>query len=361
MATGTRDYYEILGVSKNASQEEIKKKFRQLARKYHPDLNPGNKDAEKSFKEINEAYSILSDTKKRGEYDSLGHAAFESGGGFEGFRTGGFTAEDLSGFGDVFSDLFGGGRAAGGGPGRGADLVSRVTLTLEEAFTGITRSIRLSRNVNCSQCGGQGALEFKKCDRCKGSGQMGAKKGFFSFGQTCPDCGGTGRKAAKLCPDCHGRGSISKTETVKVKIPAGVDNGSRVRLRGKGEAGPGGGTAGDLYLEIDITPHKIFRREGSDVYMELPVTVPEAATGAKIEIPTIDGITKMTLPPSTQGGQKLKLKGKGFITPKTGRRGNQYISIRIVLPERLNESGKEAFRKLEGFYKENPRDRLVKR
>jgi molecular chaperone DnaJ len=364
MSAGVKDYYDVLGVRRDASQDDIKKAYRRLARKYHPDLNPGNKDAEKKFKEINEAYSVLSDPKKRSEYDRLGHAAFESGPGFEGFRTYDFTGEgfNFGGFGDIFSDFFGstgtGFREAGI---KGADLVAKVALTLEEAFNGTTKPITFAHDVSCNRCGGKGAREFSTCTRCGGTGKINTRKGFFSIGQTCPSCGGEGRKAKDLCPECHGRGSVHKTETIKVKIPAGVDSGSRVRLRGKGEAGRAGGPAGDLYIEIEIIKHPLFKREGNDIYVDVPVTVPEAVLGSKIEVPTIEGITKMKLPPGTQGGQKFRLKGKGFYSPKTGKRGDQYVVIRIVVPGKISASDKELIKRMETLYKENPRQRLVKK
>ncbi len=364
MASTTKDYYEILGVSRDASQEEIKKAFRRLARKYHPDLNPGNKEAEQRFKEINEAYDVLGDPKKRAEYDRLGHQAFTSGyEGFEGFKDFDFTSGfDFGGFGDFFSDLFGERTTTfREAPLRGADLVMRMTLTMEEAFSGVTRPINVTRHISCPRCGGRGAESFERCSRCGGTGKVGTRKGFFSITQTCPDCGGTGRKAVRICTQCRGSGSILKTETVKVRIPPGVDTGSRVKLSGMGEAGSNGGPPGDLYIEIEVLPHPFFRRDGSDVYVEVPVTVPEAALGGKIEVPTLDGLTKMTLPPGTQGGQKFRLKGKGFPDPKGGGRGDQYVIVKIVVPRDLDSKGRELISRLETLYKENPRERLVRR
>ncbi|GBE36167.1 chaperone protein DnaJ [bacterium BMS3Bbin07] len=363
MTTGVKDYYEVLGVSKDASQDEIKKAFRRLARKYHPDLNPGDKGAEMRFKELNEAYAVLGDPKKRAEYDRLGPAGFEAPPGFEEFRTHDFTGRgfEAPGFEDIFSDFLGARTGFREAPLKGADLITRMTLTLEEAFSGVTRPITISHGVTCQRCGGSGAEGVTSCAKCGGTGKLKSRKGFFSVSQTCPECGGTGRKVTRLCPDCRGKGTILKTETVKVKIPAGVDNGSRVKLRGKGEPGVAGGPPGDLYIEIEILPHPTFKREGNDLYVEVPVTIPEAALGAKIEVPTIDGMTKMTLPPGTQGNQRFKLKGKGFPSPKTGKRGDQYVNIKIVIPKELSSEDKKLFREIERLYKENPRQRMVRR
>ncbi len=364
MAAEVKDYYKTLGVNKDASQDEIKKAFRKLARKYHPDLNPGDKTAEQKFKEINEAYGILSDPKKRAEYDQFGSSPFGAGGpGFEGFRTYGPTGEtfDFGGFGDIFSDLFGAKMRPEAAYSKGPDAIMGLELSFEEAFSGVAKSISFNREVKCRSCNGSGAESFQVCDVCKGTGTLRTSKGFFKMSQACTACGGTGRKATKLCRSCGGRGAILQTETVKVKIPAGVDTGSRVKLKGMGGAGIGGGTAGDLHIEITIKPHPVFRRRGGDIIIDLPVTFTEAALGAKIEVPTIDGIAAMTLPPGTQGGQRFKLSGKGFPSPKTGIRGNQYVDIKIVVPKDLDNKAKDAIREISGLYKEDPRKRLMHR
>lgn len=362
MASTVKDYYEILGINRNASQDEIKKAFRKLARKYHPDVNPGDKTAEQKFKEINEAYSVLSDEKKRAEYDQFGRSPFEQGGAWYEGRGPDFSeAFDFGRFGDVFADLFGAGKGAEHYPRRGADMLMGIELTLEEAFTGVTRSITLTKEIPCSACKGTGAESFQTCDRCKGSGKLQTSKGFFRMSQSCPECGGTGRKVTSLCKSCAGRGKTLHTETIKVKIPAGVDTGSVVKLRGMGGIGEAGGPPGDLRIEVTVKPHALFTRKESDLYLDVPITFGEAALGAKIEVPTIDGTAVMTLPPGTQGGQKFKLSGKGFPSPKTGARGNQYVIAKIIVPKDISNKGKEAIKEIESLYKENPRKDILGR
>ncbi|MDI6801592.1 MAG: molecular chaperone DnaJ [Thermodesulfovibrionales bacterium] len=354
MAATVKDYYQTLGVSKDASQDDIKKAYRRLARKYHPDLNPGDKSAEEKFKEINEAYAVLSDPQKRAEYDRAG-TTFEQFGGFEGFR--GFDFARGFDFGDVFGDIFGnlGGTQKGPRYSRGEDMLMGVELTLEEAFTGITRPLPITRTLNCDSCGGSGAETFQTCHNCKGTGLIQTAKGFFKIAQTCHECGGTGRKVTSVCKKCGGRGKNIFTETMKVKIPAGVDDGSVVKLRGMGNSGMGGGPSGDLLLEVSIKPHKFFKRKGDDVYVQLPVTFGEAALGAKAEVPTIDGASMMTIPPGTQGGQRFKLSGKGFISPGSRRRGDEYVDIKIIVPKDISEKAKDAIKTIESLYKESPR------
>ncbi len=349
MAAKVKDYYQILGVSKDASQEDIKKAYRRLARKYHPDLNPGDKTAEEKFKEINEAYAVLGDPEKRAEYDRAG-TSYEFP-GFEEFKWPGF--EEPFGFGDIFADIFG--VRTKEHYARGEDILMSVELSLEEAFTGITRPISITRSVNCDSCNGTGAEASQACTKCRGTGKIQTSKGFFKISQTCPECHGTGRKVTATCKRCNGRGRIVYTEALKVKIPAGVDNGSVVKLKGMGNAGTGGAPAGDLLIEIILKPHPIFKRKGDDIYLQLPVTFGEAVFGAKIEVPTIDGVAVMKLPPGTQGGQRFKLSGKGFISPKTKQRGDEYVDIKIVVPQDIPESAKETINKIEALYKENPR------
>ncbi|HMK56502.1 MAG TPA: molecular chaperone DnaJ [Dissulfurispiraceae bacterium] len=346
MPAATKDYYQILGVGKDAAQEDIKKAYRKLARKYHPDLNPSDKAAEEKFKEINEAYAVVGDEKKRAEYDSGGTFNFE---GFKGFDAGGFT--------DIFGDIFGGRFGHEPEVSRGEDLLMGLELSLEEAFAGKTMSIPVSRMAPCEVCGGKGADSFETCAHCKGSGRTQTARGFFKIAQACQDCGGTGKKPVSPCKTCSGRGSIYTTETLKVKIPAGASEGSLIRLKGKGNAGRGGGPSGDLLLEISLKPHSVFQKKGADIYIQIPVTFGEAALGAKIEVPTLDGSAMMKLPPGTQGGRKFKLSGKGYIG-KSGGRGDEFIEIRIAVPTEIPEKAKDAVRTIEALYTENPRKKL---
>lgn len=351
MATA-KDYYQTLGVSKDASADEIKKAFRKLARKHHPDLNPGNKASEEKFKEMNEAYAVLGDAKKREEYDRGGSFSFEGGQGFDSSQT--------FDFGDIFGDLFG----TRSGPERhyskGEDLVMQMDLTLEEAFTGITKPVTLTRSVSCDVCRGSGATSSQSCQKCKGTGRLQSSKGFFRTAQICPDCRGTGTRVTAVCTKCSGNGRLLQTETLQVKIPAGADNGSVVKLKGRGNAGIGGGPSGNLLIEISLRPHALFKRRGDDIHVEVPVTFGEAALGAKVEVPTIDGASVMTLPPGTQGGQRFKLTGKGFVSPQSGKRGDEYVEIRIAVPKDIGEKDREAVRAIESLYRESPRARIVR-
>jgi molecular chaperone DnaJ len=356
MATQVKDYYKILGVSKDASQDEIKKAYRKLARKYHPDLNPGDKNAEEKFKEINEAYSVLGDPQKRAEYDRIG-TSFEQFGGFERFK--GFDFTETFDFGDIFSDIFGR-RFEEPHYEKGEDILINVELSLEEAFSGVTKSINVSRSVICDLCSGSGAESYQTCQTCKGTGKVQTTKGFFKISSTCPDCHGTGKKVISFCKKCGGNGRIVSVETLKVKIPSGVDNGSIVKLRGLGNSGTGGAPSGDLLIEISITPHPLFKRKGDDIYLQLPVTFGEAILGAKVEVPTIDGSAIMKLPPGTQGGQRFKLSGKGFINPKSKQRGDQYVDIKIVIPTDVPKEALSAIKTIESLYKENPRKGMIK-
>jgi molecular chaperone DnaJ len=361
MTHTVKDYYEILGVDRKASQEEIKKAFRKLARKYHPDLNPGDKTSEHKFKEINEAYEVLGDEKKRADYDQFGKSPFEGGGpGFD-YRT--YTSGDrfdFGGFGDIFSDLFAGERGSAEAGMRGPDLVMNLELSMEEAFSGVTKPISFNREISCATCSGTGAETFQQCDRCKGTGKVSASKGFFKMSQPCAACSGTGRKTTKQCKSCSGSGRTLHAESLKVKIPAGANTGSRVRLKGMGGAGQGKGGYGDLQLEITVRHHPFFTRKDDDLFLDLPVTFGEAALGAKIEVPTMDGVAMMTLPPGSQSGQKFKLSGKGFPSARSGKRGDQFVKVKVVVPKRLTEKDKAAIQEIEALYKESPRKGMVR-
>jgi molecular chaperone DnaJ len=348
-----KDYYKTLGVNKESSQEDIKKAYRKLARKLHPDLNPNNKAAEEKFKEVSEAYAVLGDDKKRAEYDKGGTFNFEGFEGFKGFDFGG----GAGGYADIFGDIFGGGFSQEPAAYRGEDLVMSLDLSLEDAFAGTTLNIPLSRSVHCESCRGKGAESFETCAKCRGTGRSESARGFFKMAQPCHECGGTGKKATSYCKKCGGRGSTSSEETLKVKIPAGADDGSIIRLKGKGNAGRGGGPSGDLLLEISLKPHPIFQKKGHDIYVQIPVTFGEAALGTKIEVPTLDGSSMMKLPPGTQGGQRFKLSGKGYIT-KTGQRGAEYVEIKIAVPRNIPEKAKDAIKIIEDLYTVDPRKNL---
>ena len=348
MTTTTKDYYEILGVKKDASQEDIKRAYRRFARRYHPDLNPGDKNAEQKFKEINEAYEVLGDPKKRQDYDRFGKTPFGAE-GFEGFtmRDFGF---DFGGGEDIFSSLFGhfGGEEM---PLKGHDLETRLDISLEEAYKGVTKPIAVTREVSCKACGGSGAEASQTCSSCKGSGSIQQKRGFFRISQPCPVCKGSGKVIKKVCSACRGNGSTVITETVKVKIPPGADTGSRVKLKGMGGAGTMGGPPGDLYIRLTVRPHPVFKRDGNDVYVEVPVTVGEAILGGKISVPTLDGNVTMTLPAGTDSGKKFRLKGKGIPGIRTGVKGDEFVVIKIAVPKTVTAKTREALKEIEKAYK----------
>ena len=364
MAPQKKDYYETLGVSKTASQDEIKKAFRKLARKHHPDLNAGNKVAEQKFKELSEAYDVLGDEKKRSDYDNFGSSAFEGHPGFDfrSYQAGqGGERFDFGGFGDIFSDLLGAGMRGGRHDMQGSDLVMTMELSLEEAFGGVTKPVSFSHETACAACRGTGAEKMDKCDKCGGTGHSGNSKGFFKMAQRCPACGGTGSRNVKPCKACAGRGRVMHSENIKVRIPAGADTGSRVRVKGMGTAGEGHGQAGDLQIEITVRHHPLFSRKGDNIYLDLPVTVGEAAFGAKIEVPTIDGAATMTLPAGSQSGRKFKLAGKGFPSSKTGKRGDQIVSLRIEVPKHIPEKSRHLVEEIEKLYPESPRKGMEKK
>ncbi len=346
-----RDYYDVLGVSKSASADEIKKAYRRLAMKHHPDRNKDDSEAEDRFKEAKEAYEVLKDDEKRSTYDRFGHDGLRgaAGGGAGGFGAEGFG--DI--FGDVFGDIFGGGgRRGGGGPQvfRGADLGYELKLDLEKAVAGDNVKIDVPTQVSCDTCKGSGAKkgsEPVKCSTCGGVGQVRMQQGFFSIQQTCPACKGAGTTIADPCADCHGRGRVRKTRTLAVKVPAGVDDGDRIRLSGEGEAGRNGGPAGDLYVEIRVNPHKIFERDGSNLSCEVPVSIATATLGGDVELPTLDGNVALKVPAGTQSGKVFRLRGKGVRTVRDTRQGDLFAQVAVETPVNLTAEQKDLLEKFD--------------
>jgi len=356
-----RDYYEILGVSRGADAEALKKAYRAVAMRDHPDRNPDDPDAEERFKEASEAYAVLSDSEKRQAYDRFGHAGVSGGGAPGGFQDFG----DLGGFTDVFEDLFGdlfgggrraGGRRAGGrrrGRGqRGADLRYNLELDLADVVEGLEPQIRIPKMRACEQCGGSGAppgTSPEICGACGGDGQVFLQQGFFRVSRPCDSCGGAGEVLRERCEGCRGQGRKEGQQTINVRIPPGVDDGTRLRLSGEGEAGISGGPPGDLYVVISIRPHDLFRRDGADVHCEVPVTMVQAALGAEVEVPTLDGRVKLKIPAGTQSGKVLRLRGKGVPTLRSASRGDQMLHIFVETPTRLSGRQREI---LESFAEE---------
>ena len=358
-----RDYYEVLGLQKGASDDEIKKAFRKGAMKYHPDKNPGDKAAEEKFKEINEAYEVLSDPDKKSKYDRFGHAGvdpnFGAGGGFGG-GFGGFGGAGGFDFGDIF-DMFGGAAGFGGGrrgarrngPQKGKDLQKTVTIEFTEALFGVSKEIELSKDVRCKTCNGSGAKAGtgkKTCDQCGGSGQISQVSqtpfGRFQNIVTCPKCGGSGQIIENPCPDCNGTGKIRKKVKIKVDIPAGVDNDSVITLRGQGSPGVNGGPDGDLYIVINVKPHSTYRRKGDDLYLDLPISYDQAALGAKLSVPGFGETYSYTITAGTQTGSTFRLKGKGAPNVHSGRKGDLYVKVNIEVPTKLNMREKKAIKEM---------------
>jgi molecular chaperone DnaJ len=344
-----RDYYEVLGVSKSASADEIKKAYRRLAMKHHPDRNKDDAASESKFKEVKEAYEVLRDSDKRAAYDRFGHDGLR-GAGMGG--PGGFSAEGFSDiFGDVFGDIFGGGGRRGGPQVfRGADLGYELRLDLERAVSGDTVTIDVPSQVTCDVCDGSGAKKGTtptQCSTCGGAGQVRMQQGFFSIQQTCPACKGAGTMISDPCENCHGRGRVRKTRTLSVKVPAGVDDGDRIRLSGEGEAGRNGGPPGDLYVEIRVNPHKIFARDGADLSCEVPISFSTAALGGEVELPTLEGNVSLKVPAGTQSGKVFRLRGKGVTTVRDPRQGDLFARVAVETPVNLTNDQKELLKKFD--------------
>jgi molecular chaperone DnaJ len=359
-----RDYYEVLGVSKSADEKEIKKSYRRVAMKYHPDRNPDDPDAEDKFREATEAYDVLMDSEKRAAYDQFGHAGVDPsmGGGAGGFGGGSFS--DI--FGDVFGDIFGGGGGGGrghGGAQRGSDLRYTLDISLENAVKGTTVEIRVPTLTSCDTCDGSGAKKGSKpttCGTCGGAGQVRMQQGFFQVQQTCPNCRGRGKTISDPCRDCHGQGRMEKTKTLSVKVPPGVDTGDRIRLSGEGEAGPEGGPSGDLFVQMSVKQHPIFERDGKHLYCEVPITFVDAALGGELEVPTLDGRVKLKIPAETQTGKLFRLRGKGVKPVRGGNVGDLLCRAVVETPVNLNKEQKEmlnAFQESlgEGGHRQSPR------
>lgn len=338
-----RDYYEVLGVSKDVDAAELKKAYRRVAMKFHPDRNPDDSSAEEKFKEANEAYEVLSDDQKRAAYDRFGHAGVDGQSGMGGAGGAGYNNfSDI--FGDVFGDIFGGGGGRGGrgGPARGSDLRYNLELSLEEAVKGTSVQIKVPTLVSCKTCDGSGAKTGSKpvtCTTCGGHGQVRMQQGFFSVQQTCPTCRGRGTIIADPCKSCHGQGRVEETKTLSVKVPAGVDTGDRIRLSGEGEAGADGGPSGDLYVQVNVREHNIFKRDGADLYCEVPIDFVDAALGGELEVPTLDGRVKLKVPAETQTGKLFKLRGKGVTPVRGGGVGD--LLCRVVVETPVNLTGKQ--------------------
>jgi molecular chaperone DnaJ len=344
-----RDYYEVLGVAKGASEADLKAAFRKLAMKYHPDRNPGDTQCEHQFKEINEAYEVLKDGDKRAAYDRYGHAAFEHGGGGAGFGN-----EFASSFADIFDDLFGmsgGRRGRGSGRERGADLRYNLEISLQDAYSGKTAQIRIPTPVTCEACSGTGAkpgTKPKTCATCSGQGKIRHAQGFFTLERTCPSCQGRGQVIETPCPSCSGSGRVARDRTLSVNIPAGVEDGTRIRLAGEGEAGVRGGPAGDLYIFLSLSTHGFFQRDGADLHCRAPISMVTAALGGEFEVPTIDGSkTRVKVPEGTQSGRRFRLQGKGMPVLRSKQTGDMYVQIVVETPQKLTKRQKELLAEFE--------------
>jgi molecular chaperone DnaJ len=347
------DYYEILRVNRDTSEEDLKKAYRKLALRYHPDRNPGDKKAEEKFKEVSEAYQVLSDPEKRSQYDRYGHAAFDQGAGFGGFDFS-TSFEDI--FGDIFGDFFGAGQGRQGRrTRRGEDLSYNLEISFEEAAFGAEKPISAPRLSLCDTCAGKGTrpgTSAKTCSTCRGSGQVRFQQGFFSISRTCSQCQGQGRMISDPCPTCRGGGMVRKTSTLQVKVPAGVDTGSRLKLRGEGEPGPTGGPSGDLYVVIYVREHPLFSRQNNEVICDIPISFPQAALGVEIEVPTLDGKVKMKIPAGTQSGGVFRLRGRGIADLRGVGRGDQLVRVVVEIPRKLTPKQRELLEEFAGLGEE---------
>ena len=350
-----RDYYEILGVARDSSEKDIKKAYRRVAMKFHPDRNPDDKDSEEKFKEASEAYEILSDSQKRAAYDQYGHDAVSGNAGAGGFGGGNGNFSDI--FGDVFGDIFGGGGGGGRsrGPARGSDLRYNLDIDLEEAVKGTDVKIRVPTLVSCEPCNGSGAKKGSSpvtCTTCGGVGQVRMQQGFFSVQQTCPNCRGKGKMISDPCNSCHGQGLKEETKTLSVKVPPGVDTGDRIRLSGEGEAGPDGGPSGDLFVQINVRAHSIFERDGKNLYCEVPISIIDASLGGELEVPTLDGRVKLKIPEETQTGKLFRLRGKGVAPVRGGSTGDLLCRVVLETPANLTKKQKELLKKLQESFEQ---------
>ena len=351
-----RDYYEVLGVNRNASETEIKKAYRRLAIQFHPDKNPGDKQAEEKFKELSEAYAVLSDPQKRASYDQFGHAGVNGAGGFSGggFDFGGTPFEDI--FSDIFGDIFGGGSRRAGRGQRGDDLRYNLTISFEEAAFGTEKKLQLPRRQPCEVCSGSGArpgTQAQTCKTCRGAGQVRYQQGFFTMTRPCPDCRGEGKIITDPCPECKGAGLVKQKRSLSLKVPAGVESGTRLKLSSEGESGLNGGPPGDLYVVISVEAHPIFQREGRDVICEVPISFVQAALGCDLEVPTLEGKVSLKIPAGTQTGKIFKLSGKGIVALQGYGRGDQLVVLRVEVPTKLNPRQREL---LEEFARESGED-----
>ena len=352
MAANKRDYYEVLGIDKNASTEDIKRAYRRKAKECHPDLHPDDKEAEARFRELNEANEVLSDPDKRARYDQFGfNDPMNGAGGFDTSGFGGFGG--FGDLGDIFSQMFGGGmggRSRANAPQQGGDLRYDLRITFEEAVFGCEKSFEFYRSENCEECRGTGAKPGTQpvtCPTCKGTGQVRMQGGFMVTVRTCQSCGGSGRIIKERCPHCGGSGRVKRKRTAKVKVPAGIDNGQTIVMNGQGEPGVNGGPNGDLYIVITVRPHKLFRREGTNLYLDMPISFPTAALGGEIEIPTLQGTVKYTVPEGTQNDTEFRLRGKGVPQVRSSYTGDLIVRVRVEVPTRLNEKQKDLLRQLD--------------